>query len=99
MNADIGDDYATFRAEPIYGRAVTFEVRQRQIDVRRDRGWGGRNLQPRFVVGLKGSDGDGFAHFTTFEKACRAALSRASRYERAYDKPRGIQRAELRGVA
>lgn len=89
MNVVIDQDVATFRAEPEYGRPVTFEVRHREVDVRRG-GWG-RNMQPRFVVALLGSDGQGFAHFVSFEKACASALSRATRYERAYSKPRGIQ--------
>jgi len=88
MDVVIETAHATFRAEPEFGRPVTFEVRLRKVDVSRSN-WT-RNRQDRYVVGLKGSDGDGFGHFMSFEKACAAALSRARRYERAYAKPRGI---------
>lgn len=93
MNVVIEKTEATFRAEPEYGRPVTFEVRSRLVDVSRT-GWR-RNMQERYVVGLKGSDGQGFAQFVSFERACSAALSRARRYERAYSRPRGIQRTEV----
>lgn len=89
MNATIGTDHATFRAEPAHGRPVTFEVRYRTIDV--STGWG-RNMQDRYVVGLLGSDGDGFSHHTTFETACARALTRARRFEAAYSKPRPVAR-------
>lgn len=95
MDVQIDDTHATFRVQPDHGRAVTFEVRLREVDIRTGQGWR-RNMQRRYVVGLLGSDGAGFAHFLSFEKACSAALSRARRYERAYAKPRGVQvRARL----
>ncbi len=81
------EDRATFATRPEYGKPVTFEVRFRSAVVGRS-GWGGARKAGRYVVGLKGSDGNGFAHFTTFEAACRSALSRARRYERAFSKPR-----------
>lgn len=90
MNVTIDTAHATFRAEPLHGRPVTFEVTLREIDVRQRRTAWGRNMQQRYVVQLKGSTGDGFAHFTSFEAACRSALARARKYERAFDKPRGI---------
>jgi hypothetical protein len=81
-------DIAHFAARPEHGKPVVFEVRFREIAVGNDSGWGRRRKAGRYVVGLKGSDGAGFANFTTFEAACRSALSRARRYERAYSKPR-----------
>lgn len=95
MNVTIETAHATFRAEPEYGRPVTFEVRLRSVNVSQSRGWGSKNMQQRYVVGLLGSDGAGFAHFMSFEKACQSALSRASRYEKAYSRPRGVQRQAL----
>ena len=98
MNATIETAYATFRAEPEHHRPVTFEVRLQRVDVSRDRAWRVKNLQERYVVGLKGSAGSGFAHFVSFEKACQAALSRARRFEKAYSKPRGLLRSEQRSA-
>jgi hypothetical protein len=94
MNVVIETAHATFRAEPEYGRPVTFEVRVRTVNVSQHSGWS-RNMQSRYVVGLKGSDGAGFAHFMSFEKACQSALSRARRYEKAYSRPRGLQARAL----
>ena len=101
MNVNIETAYATFRAEPEHGRPVTFEVRLRTVNVSSDRSyWRSRNMRDRYVVGLKGSDGAGFCQFTSFEKACASALSRANRYERAYSKSRGIAaRARTVGAA
>jgi hypothetical protein len=93
VNVVFDADYASVTAEPAHGRAVTFEVRFRKVSVSRS---------PRYVVGLKGSDGDGFAHFTTFDRACRSAMWRARRYERAFDKPRrhaASRTAALEGAA
>lgn len=89
MNVVIETAYATFRAEPQYGRPVTFEVREREVDVASRNSWR-KNVQTRYVVGLKGSDGGGFAHFISFEKACASALSRCRRFEKAYSEPRGV---------
>ena len=94
MNAVIETGFATFRAEPEHHRPVTFEVRVQRVNVAGNP-WS-KNMQSRYVVGLKGSAGPGFAHFTSFEKACQSALSRARRFEKAYSKPRGIVR---QGVA
>lgn len=91
MNVVIETAHATFRAEPEHGRPVTFEVRLRTVDVSSDRNyWRSKNMQARYVVGLLGSDGAGFAQFASFEKACSAALSRARRYEKAYSVQRGV---------
>lgn len=78
----IDQGHARARVAPEHGRPVTFDVRFRPIDV----GVSRRNIQDRFVVGLLGSDGDGFAHFTKFETAVASMLSRANRYHRAYSK-------------
>lgn len=83
-----GLDHATITASPEYGRAVTFEVRWR--DVRLGNDWYNRRREPRFVVGLLGSDGAGFSQHVSFERAVSACLSRARRYDKAYSVPRGI---------
>lgn len=99
MNVTIETAHATFRAEPEHGRPVTFEVRLRSVNVASTSGWYSRNMQTRYVVGLKGSDGQGFCQFASFEKACASALSRARRYEKAYSKPRGIAATSRQEVA
>lgn len=53
------DERAEFTVKGKRGQHVTFDVRLRHVKVGRVMGY-----QPRYVVGLKGSDGDGFAHFT-----------------------------------
>lgn len=88
LEVEINEQHATYAVDPEHGARVVFEVRYREVNISRSR-W--RNLKDRYVVGLKGSDGDGFAHFTSFEKACRSALYRARRYEKAYSKPRGTR--------
>lgn len=79
------DDTATLTVRSPLGQRVTFDVRQRRI-----RGAG----TARFIVGLKGSDGEGFSQHNDFEPAFRAALSRARRYDRSLAKA-----AARRGVA
>lgn len=84
-----GEDSAEFVTRPEFGRPVTFVVTSRAINVAKATG---SYVMPRradrFVVGLKGSNGDGFSHHTTFDAACRSALHRARRYEKAYSVPR-----------
>jgi len=91
MDVRIEHDFATFRAEPEHGQPVTFEVRFREVTVSSATWPYRRNVSGKFVVGLIGSTGAGFAQFRSFEKACSSALSRARRYERAYAVPRGVQ--------
>ena len=74
--------------QPEHGRPVTFVVTSRQVNVARA-AWGKR-YETRYVVGLKGSGGNGFSHHTSFEVAVRHALARARRYELAYSRPRGL---------
>lgn len=92
IEAIFDEEAATFAVRPEHGKPVTFEVRHRELDVAGPtlRTWGQHRFAHRFVVGLKGSSGHGFAHFTSFEAACRSALYRARRYERAYSVPRGV---------
>jgi hypothetical protein len=59
---------------PEHGRTVAFVVEWRLVDV----GQYHRNRQWRYVVGLHGSDGQGFCHYLSFERAC--------------SKPRGLAR-------
>jgi hypothetical protein len=87
------DDTATFTVSSPLGQRVTFDVRFRSVQIGRS-GWGGRTYGERYVVGLKGSDGDGFSAHTSFEVACRAALSRARRYEKSL-----LRSAARKGVA
>lgn len=88
MIAVIDTHEATFATQPEHGRPVTFVVTSRTINVARYSAWGKR-YETRYVVGLKGSDGNGFSHHTSFEVAVRNALSRAHRYVKAYSRPRG----------
>lgn len=76
---------------PTFGRRVVFVVEWRQLDV----GVSHRRLSYRYVVGLKGSTGQGFSHHTRFDDACSRLLSRARRYDRAYSKPRGLAARRL----
>ena len=78
LEVEIDAAGATYAATPEYGQRVVFEVRWRVV----------RHGPPRFVVQLKNSSGDGFSQHLKFETACRAALSRARRYDRAFSKPR-----------
>lgn len=86
IEVDYNDRDATFTVAPEHGRTVVFEVRLRMVQVGRSR----HNLQYRYVVGLKGSDGPGFIAHTSFERACRSALWRARRYQKAYSEPHGV---------
>lgn len=88
MSLDVSiqpDDTAILVVSSPLGQRVAFDVRQRRI-----RGAGSE----RFIVGLKGSDGEGFSNHTTFDTAFRAALSRARRYDRSLAKA-----AKRKGVA
>jgi hypothetical protein len=92
IDVTIESDRATFAARPPHGRPVTFVVEQRDVNVAnptRSYYWSKR-IAPRFVVGLKGGNGNGFSHHTSFEEACKRALSRARRYDKAYSQPRGV---------
>lgn len=94
LDVSIGpDDSATFTVSSPLGQRVTFDVRYRSVQVGRG-GWAGKSYGTRYVVGLKGSDGQGFSAHNDFEVACRAALSRARRYEKAL-----LRAATRRGVA
>ncbi|HJR88951.1 MAG TPA: hypothetical protein VJ782_02195 [Aeromicrobium sp.] len=87
----IEQDAATFAVRPPFGKPVTFVVTEKNVNVSRQTGsFVARREAPRFVVGLKGSHGNGFSHHTTFEAACSRALSRARRYDRAYSVPRRV---------
>lgn len=90
LTVDIDLEHATFIAAPEFGRTITFEVRWREINVSPANTWGAKRIAGRWVVGLKGGNGHGFAQFTSFEKACRSALFRARRYDRAYSVPRCV---------
>lgn len=94
LDVSIDSDGATFAARPAYGKPVTFVVESREINVSRSGYWYAKRVAPRFVVALKGSSGDGFSHHTSFDEACKRALSRARRYEKAYSQPRGVVAAE-----
>ena len=72
-----------------FGKGVVFVVEWRLCDV----GARHRRMEWRYVLGLKGSTGQGFSHYMSFDRACSALLSRARRYDRAYSKPRGLARA------
>ena len=72
-----GMNRASFVISPPFGRAVTLVVTPR----RTPRG-------TRWVVSTPANLGDGFSRHTTYEAACKAALSRAKRYDRAYSTPR-----------
>lgn len=87
----INETDALFVADPEHGNRVVFEVCQRQIQTSQSQ-WSHR-VAERFVVQLKGSTGNGFGQFVSFEKACRSALWRARRYERAYSVPRSARAA------
>lgn len=96
MSLDVAiqpDDTATFTVSSPLGQRVTFDVRFRRVQIGRG-GWSGKSYGERYVVGLKGSDGDGFSAHTSFDVACRAALSRARRYERSL-----LKSAALKGAA
>lgn len=76
--------------DPAYGRRVVFVVERRTVRTGKRNHW----YQPqanRWVVGLRGSQTDGFSSHSTYEGACTSLLSRARRYERAYSVPRGLQ--------
>lgn len=77
MSLDVSiqpDDTATLTVSSPLGQRVTFDVRERYV-----RGRGPK----RFIVGLKGSDGEGFSAHKTFDTAFRSALSRARQYDRS----------------
>lgn len=82
LTVEIDTDHATFVVDPPYGSRVVFEVRLRDITI--DCRYTRTRLNDRYVVGLKGSNGNGFSQHLSFERACAAALSRARRYDRAY---------------
>jgi hypothetical protein len=91
MRVEYNEDSAEFATEPEHGKPVTFVVTSRRINVAKANGsYWSKRYAGRFVVGLKGSAGDGFSHHSTFEAACKSALYRARRYERAYSTPRGL---------
>lgn len=91
IDVEIGTGYACAIVEPEHGRRVVFEVRLRSLKVRRQSGWPyTRDTGNVYVVGLKGSDGEGFAHHHSFERAVQGMLSRARRYAKAYSVPRGV---------
>lgn len=99
IEVEVNDQDATFVVEPEHGRRVVFEVRHREVHVsRRTSGIYMGTPRLRWVVGLKGSDGDGLSAHSSFERALRSALWRARRYERAYSVPRGVP-APMRGAA
>lgn len=86
ISGDISEDHALIKVVPEEpGKPVTFEVRYRTVRI-----WNGWNYYhpSAYVVGLKGSDGEGFSHHYTFEKAVQAVFIRARRYERAYARRR-----------
>jgi hypothetical protein len=89
IEVEINESDATFIVDPEHGHRVVFEVRWR-----RPKG----AATERFVVGLKGSDGEGFSAHVLFDRACRSALWRARRYQKAFSKPREIP-ARMRGAA
>lgn len=96
MSLDVSielDNTATFTVSSPLGQRVTFDVRFRPVRIGRG-GWSGNARGLRYVVGLKGSDGEGFSAHTTFDIACRAALARARRYDQALAKA-----AKRKGVA
>jgi len=92
IEVTIDSDAAVLVARPPYGKPVTFVVEQRDVNVARPvrSYYLNKRIAPRFVVGLKGGNGDGFSHHTSFEEACKRAISRARRYDRAYSVPRGV---------
>lgn len=93
LHFEVDGERATIQTRPEYGRPVTFEVRRRKVKVGGGGYWTPPRAEQRYVVGLKGSDGDGFSTHLSFETACSRALSRARRYEQAYSKPRGVMAA------
>lgn len=88
LTVEIDEATATFTCDPAYGRKVVFEVRERVVTVGQSR-WT-QQAANRFVVGLKGSDEQGFSTHRTFEAAFKAANLRATRYFNAYSVPRGV---------
>lgn len=88
MDVEIETAHALLAVRPPHGRPVTFEVRLRSVKIGAS-SWS-RSRADRYVVGLKGSDGDGFSTHVSFEAACRAALRRARTYHAAYERPRGV---------
>lgn len=94
---EIGTAYASAIVEPECGRRVVFEVRLRSLTYRKRDGWRA-HAKDAYVVGLKGSDGEGFGHHYKFERAVASMLYRARRYEKAYSVPRGVV-ADTRAVA
>jgi len=87
------EDGALFVVEPEYGCRVVFEVSRRRAPVGPRSTWGTQRCESRYVVGLKGSNGNGFSTHVSYEAACKAARIRAQKYERAYSRPRGLVRA------
>jgi hypothetical protein len=81
------EDEARIRVVPEHGKAITFVVDRRRAPVTRSLA-----CETRYVVGLRGSGGNGFSTHTSYEAACRSALSRATRYGKAYAKARGVAR-------
>lgn len=92
LEVSIESHSAVFVARPEHGRPVTFVVEQRDVNVAnttRSYYWAKR-IASRYVVGLKGSTGNGFSHHVSFDEACKRALSRARRYDKAYSVPRSV---------
>lgn len=83
------EDGATFVARPTYGKPVVFEVARRRAPVGKP-SWGRQSVEIRYVVQLRGSSGAGFSTHISYDAACKSALSRARRYEKAYSVPRGL---------
>ncbi|HKY58338.1 MAG TPA: hypothetical protein VJL80_09895 [Aeromicrobium sp.] len=93
MNIDvtINENTAEYVVRPTHGRPVTFVVEFRTAIISGARSVYRRSQSGnRYVVGLKGSTGAGFSTHTSFEAACRSALSRARKYAKAYSIPRGV---------
>lgn len=89
--ADFADGTATIAVRPEYGHPVTFVIVDRTVNVARPTGsYVVPRRASRFVVALKGSTGAGFSAHTSFDAACKSALHRARRYDRAYSVPRGL---------
>lgn len=85
---EIDETSASYSARPEHGRPVTFCVSRREINVAKPSGWyKPATVKERFVVHLKNSDGM-FSQHVTLEAACKAAMSRARRYDSAYSKQR-----------
>lgn len=90
LEVDYGADTATFTVTRPNGMRVTFDVRKRRVKV--GNGWpysySAKRYDDRWVVGLKGSDEDGFSQHLTYDRACQFALARARRYDRACSRAR-----------